>query len=134
MESKFDKLEVQYIPRKLNSNADTLANWAAERQHLPGDVLVEVITKPSIPMSKSGPNPMLDPSSDEAILTKFLGKCMLGDMAHVAALVRNGENWMDPIRAYLTNQATLVDDMNIERTNCKAMGYQMVDGTLYKRW
>ena len=40
---------------------------------------------------------------------------------------------MDLIRAYLTNQATLVDDTNIERTSCKAMGYQMVDGTLYER-
>ena len=34
---------------------------------------------------------------------------------------------------YLINQATLVDDTNIERTSCKAMGYQMVDDTLYKR-
>ena len=40
---------------------------------------------------------------------------------------------MDTIQAYLTNQATLVDDTNIERTSYKAMGYQMVDGTLYKR-
>ena len=85
-------------------------------------------------MSKSGANPTLDPSSDEAILSEFLGKSMLGDTARAVALVGNGENRMDPIRAYLTNQATLVDDMNIERTNCKAMGYQMVDGTLYKRW
>ena len=51
-----------------------------------------MLTKPSIPMSKSGPNPTLDPSSDEAILSEFLGKSMLGDMARAAALVRNGEN------------------------------------------
>ena len=73
-----------------------------------------MLTKPSIPMLKSGPNPTLDPSCDKAILNEFLGNSMLGDMAHDAALVRNGENWMDPIWAYLTNQATLVDDMNIE--------------------
>ena len=83
--------------RKLNSNANTLANRVAKRQHLLGDVLVEVLTKSSISMSKLGPNPTLDPSSDEAILSEFLGKSMLGDMAHDAALVRNGENWMDPI-------------------------------------
>jgi hypothetical protein len=40
---------------------------------------------------------------------------------------------MDPIQAYLTNQATLVDNTNIEWTRHKAMSYQMVDGTLYKR-
>ena len=40
LESKFDGLEIQYIPRKLNSDADTLASRAAERQHLPGDILV----------------------------------------------------------------------------------------------
>ena len=34
LESKFDGLEVQYIPRKLNSDADMLATRAAERQHL----------------------------------------------------------------------------------------------------
>jgi len=73
-----------------------------------------VLTKPSISISKSSPNPTLDPSSDEAILSEFLGKSMLGDMAPAAALVGNGKNWMDPIWAYLTNQATLVDDMNIE--------------------
>ena len=103
MESKFDGLEVQYIPRKLNSDADTLTSWAAERQHLLRDVLVKVLTKPSIPMSKLGPNSTLDPSRDEAILSKFLKKSMLGDTARVAAIVGNRENWMDPIRAYLTN-------------------------------
>jgi hypothetical protein len=65
-------------------------------------------------MSKLGPNPTLDPSSNEAILIEFLGKSMLGDTARAVALVRNGENWMDPIQAYLTNQATLVDNTNIE--------------------
>ena len=73
-----------------------------------------MLTKPSIPMSKSGPNPTLDPSSDEAMLSEFLRKSMLGDSAHAFTLVGNRENWMDPIWAYLTNQATLVDDMNIE--------------------
>ena len=51
---------------------------------------------------------------------------MLGDTAPAAALVGNGKNWMDPIWAYLTNQATLVDDTNMERTSRKAMSYQMV--------
>ena len=92
LESKFDGLEVQYIPRKLNSDADMLATREAERQHLSGDILVEVLTKPSIPMSKSGPNPMLDSSSNEAILNEFLGKSMLDDTAHATALVGNGEN------------------------------------------
>ena len=92
LESKFDGLEVQYILRKLNSDADMLASWAAERQHLPGNVLVKVLTKPSIPMSKSGPYPTLGPSSDEAILSEFLGKSMLDDMARAAALVGNVEN------------------------------------------
>ena len=57
-----------------------------------------MLTKSSTPMSKSGPNPTLDPSSDEAILSEFLGKSMLGDLAHAATLVGNGKNW-----TYLTN-------------------------------
>ena len=40
---------------------------------------------------------------------------------------------MDLIRAYLTNQATLVDDTNTERTSRKTMSYQMINGTLYQR-
>ena len=51
-----------------------------------------MLTKPSILMSKSGPNPTLDPSRDDTILSEFLVKSMLGDMARVAALVGNGEN------------------------------------------
>ena len=73
-----------------------------------------MLEKPSIPISRPGPNPTLDQSSDEAILSKFLAKSTLGDPTHAAAIVGNGVNWMDPIRAYLTNQATLVDDMNME--------------------
>jgi hypothetical protein len=46
---------------------------------------------------------MLDPSSDEAILSEFLRKSMLDDTAHATALVGNGENWMDPIWSYLIN-------------------------------
>ena len=92
LESKFDRLEVQYILRKLNLDVDTLDSRVAEWQHLPGVVLVEVLTIPSILMSKSGPNPTLDPSSDEAVLSEFLGKSMLGDTARAAALVGNEEN------------------------------------------
>ena len=40
---------------------------------------------------------------------------------------------MDPIRAYLTNQDTLVDGVDMERTSHKAMLYTMVDGILHKR-
>ena len=133
LESKFDGLEVQFIPLKYSTDANSLASQAAPWQLLLGDVLVEVLEKTSIPISKLGPNPMLDPSSDKAIRNEFLRKSMLGNTAHAAALVGNWENWMDLIWAYLTNQATLVDDMNIEWTSRKAMGYQMVDGTLYKR-
>ena len=92
-----------------------------------------MLEKPSIPISKWGPNPTLDPSSDEAILSEFLGKSMLGNTARATALVGNGENWMVPIRAYLTNQVTLVNGADIERTSCKAMLYTMVDGIFYKR-
>ena len=67
------------------------------------------------------------------MLSKFLGKSMLGNMARAATLVGNRENWMDPIWAYLTNQDTLVDGADMERTSCKAMLYTMVDGILYKR-
>jgi hypothetical protein len=92
LELKFDGLEVQYISRKYNTDADSLANRAASRQHLPGDILVKVLKKLSILILKPGPNPMLDLSSDEAILSEFLGKSTLGDPAHAAALVGNTEN------------------------------------------
>ena len=59
LESKFDRLEVQFILRKYNTDVDSLASRAASRQHLKGDVLVEVLEKPSILISRSGPNPTL---------------------------------------------------------------------------
>ena len=90
--SKFDGFKVQLIPSKLNLDADTLASQANALQHLPGDVLVEVLIKSSTPMSKLGSNPTLDPSSDEAILSEFLAKSMLGDPTRAATLVGNEEN------------------------------------------
>ena len=57
---------------------------------------------------------------------------MLGDPAHAATLIGNGENWMDPIWVYLTNQDTLVDGADMEQTSHKAMLYTMVDNILYK--
>ena len=56
-----------------------------------------MLEKPSILISKLGPNPTLDPSNDEAILSDFLVKSMLGNPARAAALVGNRETWMDPI-------------------------------------
>ena len=75
-----------------------------------------MLEKPSILTPKLDPNPTLDPSSDEAILSEFLVKSTLGDTARAAVLIGKGENWMTPIRSYLTNQTTLDDDANIERT------------------
>ena len=91
-----------------------------------------MLENPSIPISKLSPNPTLDPSSDEEILNEFHGKSTLGDLARAAALVGNGENWLDPIRVYLTNQDTLADGVDMERTSHKAMLYTMIDGILYK--
>ena len=39
---------------------------------------------------------------------------------------------MDPLRAYLTNQDTLVDGADMEWTSRKAMLYTMVNDILYK--
>jgi hypothetical protein len=44
---------------------------------------------------------------------------MLGDTARAAALGGKGENWIASIRAYLSNQATLVDDTDKEQTSRK---------------
>jgi hypothetical protein len=73
-----------------------------------------VLEKPSILISRSGPNPTLDQSSDEAILSKFLVKSTLGDPARATALVANRENWMDLVWVYLANQDTLVDGADME--------------------
>ena len=51
-----------------------------------------MLEKTSILILKLGPNPTLDPSSDEAILSEFLGKSMLGDSARAATLIGNREN------------------------------------------
>ena len=51
-----------------------------------------MLTKPSILMLILGLNPTLDPSSDEAKLSEFLGKPMLGDMARATGLAGNSQN------------------------------------------
>ena len=48
LEDKFDGLELNHIPRRLNEVADTLAKTASDRESMPTDVFTSDQYKPSV--------------------------------------------------------------------------------------
>jgi hypothetical protein len=48
MEKFFDGLEVRYVPRLDNQDADHLAWIASSRAAIPSEIIVEKLTKPSV--------------------------------------------------------------------------------------
>ena len=48
MEDKFDGLELNHIPRRLNEAADTLAKMASSQEPVPTGIFANDLHKPSV--------------------------------------------------------------------------------------
>jgi Uma2 family endonuclease len=53
MEKFFDGFEVRYVPRLDNHDADHLAWIASSRASTPPDVIIEILSKPSVKSEES---------------------------------------------------------------------------------
>jgi hypothetical protein len=82
----FDGIEVRYVPRLDNRNADYLAWIASSRAPTPPNVIVEKLSKPSVKPEES-----IHEETEVDLM-------VINELAQQVAY-----DWMSPIRAYLDN-------------------------------
>jgi hypothetical protein len=115
MENFFNGFEVQYVLRLDNYNVNHLAWIASSRVSTPPDVIIEMLSKPSV-------------KSEESI-SKAEQKLMIID----EPAQQPTYDWMSLIRAYLDNQLPSDDNAEVERIARKYRMYHLIDGVLYRQ-
>jgi hypothetical protein len=113
MEKFFDGLEVQYVPRLDNRDADHLVWITFSRTPTPPDVIVVKLSKPSVKPAEP---------INEADL-------MVIDVPDQESVF----DWMNPIRMFLSNQPLSDGDAKVECIMCKVKMYHLIDGVLYRQ-
>jgi hypothetical protein len=113
MEKFFDGLEVRYVPRLDNWNADHLAWIASSRAPIQPDVIIEKLTKPSV----------------KAVETLREVDLIIIDGAEQQPEI----DWMSPIKVYLDNQSLSDDNVEIKRVAPKSRIYHLIDDVLCRQ-
>ena len=126
MEWHFDGLELRYIPRKKNIEADELSRLASSRAPLPPWVFEEKLRRPTVTGAEhdEGGSPPLSWG------TQALPPA---EANHLVSACPQVQSWMDDIRDYLKEKFLPDDDAIAERIARQSKRYAMVDGNLYWR-
>ncbi|XP_066396385.1 uncharacterized protein [Miscanthus floridulus] len=135
LEAKFDGLELNHIPRRLNELANVLAKVASSREPVLMGIFTSDQHKPSVhyeepeqagdgsPALGSGANQPLAPSDPEVM-----------ELDKDPATKPNPlDDWRTPYLDYLLCEALLTDKMEARRLACHAKSFAIVDGELYRR-
>jgi hypothetical protein len=115
MEKFVNGFDVRYVPRLDNRDADHLAWIVSSRAPTLPDVIIEILTKPSI-------RPV-----EEYILAAKLDLMVIDDSDQGLAY-----NWMSPIKMFLDNQPPSDDNDEVEQITRKSKMYHLIDGILYQ--
>jgi ribonuclease HI len=116
MEKFFDRFEVRYVPRLDNRDADHLACVASSRAPTPSDVIIEMLSKPSVKQAKEH-NEVAKP-----------------DLMVIDELEQEPTyDWRSPIRMFLDNQPPSDDNIEVERIVRKSKMYHLINEVLYQR-
>jgi hypothetical protein len=114
MEKFFDGFKVRYVPRLDNRGADHLAWIASSRAPTLLDIIVEMLSKPSV-------------KSAESISKVIEQDLMVIDKSeHEFAC-----DWMHPIKMFLKNHPPSDDNAEVECIARKSKQYHLVDGILF---
>jgi hypothetical protein len=116
MEKFFNGIEVQYVPRLDNHNANHLAWIASCRAPTSPNVIVEKLSKPLV---------KLEESTSEAVKPNL--------MVFDKPAQQPTYDWISLIRAFLDNQPPSDDNAEVERIACKSRMYHLIDGVLYRQ-
>jgi hypothetical protein len=115
MEKFFNGFEVRYVPRLHNRDNDHLAYIASSRAPSPLVVIVERLSKPSV-------------KSEESICKTGPELKVIDDTA-----LQPAHDWMSLIKAYLDNQPSSDDNVEVKRVACRSRMYHLIDGVLYQQ-
>jgi hypothetical protein len=114
MEKFFDGFKVRYVPRLDNRGTDHLAWIASSRAPTLLDIIVEMLSKPSV-------------KSAESISKVIEQDLMVIDKSeHEFAC-----DWMHPIKMFLKNHPPSDDNAEVECIARKSKQYHLVDGILF---
>jgi ribonuclease HI len=117
MEKCFQGLELKYVPRGENMEADEIAKHASHRLSQPAGVFEECLFKPSAsPLEQGAPD--CGPS--------------LGDHVLLALARQEGVDWILELKAFLISSKLPEDESEAERIVRQASGYCVKDGDLYR--
>ena len=101
--TQFEECHVEHIPRKENTKADALSQFASsEAENYTGSIYFQVLRTSSVEH-------------------KLVAPITLGDC------------WMDPIKAHLENGWLPNNGMKARRLSVRALRYMLIEGILYKK-
>ncbi|XP_066311215.1 uncharacterized protein [Miscanthus floridulus] len=135
MEDKFDGLELNHIPRRLNEAADVLAKATFGREPVPAGVFVSDQHKPSVCYKESGqggngpsnPSPRADQSS--ATSSSKVMELKGDPTIEPDPLV----DWRTLYLDYLLHDTLPTDRTEAPRLTRHAKSFVLVEGKLYKQ-
>ncbi|XP_076889967.1 uncharacterized protein LOC143540890 [Bidens hawaiensis] len=101
---QFSSFNIVHIKRSENKSAGALSKLTSTNfEHFAKDIRVEVLDHPSVPENQ------------------------------VLVIQTGVESWMSPIIAYLSSGALPTKKAEARKIKHKALNYQLIDGTLYRR-
>jgi hypothetical protein len=115
MEKFFDVFEVWCVPHLDNHGVDHLAWIASSRAPTPLDIIIEMLTKPSVRPAEE--------ASDAAKPDLMVIDEPEQGLAY---------DWMRLIKMFLDNQSSLDDNVEVEHIVHKSKMYHLIDGILYR--
>ena len=142
LEKDFDALELQHVPRELNSAADDLSARASTWASVPEGVFERRLLRPTAKPAELGEGDQ--PSTSKlAVPTAFHLWCPPwvvcsvedpGDLIEPLPPAQGAPDaWISEIRDYLKDNILPDDDVSAERIVRLAKRYAVVEGDLYHR-
>ncbi|XP_025825190.1 uncharacterized protein LOC112900550 [Panicum hallii] len=135
LEDKFNGLELNHIPRRLNEAVDTLAKMASSRQPVPSSIFASNQYKLSIrydELAKAGAEP-LAPDSAARQLTTFSNHEVMDLDLEPAMGPDLPTDWKLPYLNYLLHEVLPTDKIEARQLACRAKFFVIIEGELYKR-
>jgi ribonuclease HI len=148
LEDKFYGIELNYVPRRYNKEADELAKIASGRITVPPNVFVRDVAKPSVtleptpssqeepsgaPSNPAGAEPMdEDPSNEVFVLSLLEGYGADEAEAMVTEPVPRAEDWRAKYIAWMDRGELPSDRPEARRITRMAKSFTLIDGELQK--
>jgi len=135
LKDKFDGLELNHIPRRLNEAADALAKMVSSRESVPTGIFTSDQYKPSVRYEepeRTGDRPLTlgsgadQPSAPPNLKVMELNVDLVAEPNTVA-------NWRTPYLNYLLHEVLSMDKTEVQRLACHAKSFDIIEGELYKR-